>query len=46
MYEKTRGEIQVKSNIVAFDSKHDWSNSAKQLIDTMPTLGREDRCTS
>jgi hemolysin D len=36
MYEKTHGQIQVKSNIVAFDSKHDWSNSAKQLIDTMP----------
>ncbi len=36
MYEKTQETIEIKSNIVAFDSKHDWSNSAKQLIDTMP----------
>ena len=36
MYEKIHDRTQAKSNIVAFESKHDWSDSAKQLIDTMP----------
>ena len=36
MYEKIHDQTQAKSNIVAFESKHDWSDSAKQLIDTMP----------
>jgi hemolysin D len=38
MYEKieAKSNLEAKSNIVAFESKHDWSNSAKQLIDTMP----------